>query len=126
MQEDITFTNETDIRTYRHQAIVRFSAQGLTQQSIAEGLGCSQGLVSQVLHIYEESGWSGLRAQTPPGASSRLSFSDLKQLEDYLRQGAKAFGYCTDDWNRPRVRELVAEKFGVHYKSLTSISRILD
>lgn len=64
----LEFTKDTNIRDYRHLSIIRFSKQGLNQEKIAEGLGCSQGLVSQVLQAYKNEGLSGIETQTPPGA----------------------------------------------------------
>lgn len=124
--DTLPFNTETNIRDYRHFCIIRFAEQGLTQTAIAEGLACSQGLVSQVLQTYRKEGSSGIQTSTPAGAKPRLKEQELTQLKTYLLQGAQAFGFETKHWTRKRVKLLIEEKFGVHFQSLTSISRLLD
>ena len=126
MENPQEFNKDTNIRDYRRLSIIRFSEQGLTQDSIAEGLGCSQGLVSQVLSAYESEGSSALQTATPPGAEAKLDEKALKQLKSYLLLGAKYFGYESNHWTRPRVKVLIEAKFDVSYSSLSSIGNLLS
>ena len=90
------FNKDTDIREYRKQVIVRLSSQGLTQESIASAVDCSQGLVSQVLSTYEELGEEGLRTKPRKGRVPLMSDSEEADLDKRLRKGSKAFGFPTD------------------------------
>tara|TARA_B100002019_G_C21009634_1_gene469361 strand:- start:211 stop:600 length:390 start_codon:yes stop_codon:yes gene_type:complete len=123
--ESLPITQDTNPRHYRRQLVVRFSELGLSQTDIAEGLGCSQGLVSQVLSTYEEEGADALEPVTHPGPEPGLSEEDLSELESCLREGASAFGYAQDYWDRKRVRQLIKERFG-HSYTLQHISNLLD
>lgn len=125
MEDELEFNKSTNIRDYRRHSIIRFSGQGISQKAIAEGLSCSQGLVSQVLSAYGKEGLRGIEIQTPPGAKSQLDEDDLSELKTCLLEGARVFGYATDHWTRPRVRALIEEKFAVHYRSLSSVGSIL-
>lgn len=125
METELSFNKETNIRDYRRECIIRFIDQGASQKVIAQGLGCSQGMVSQVKSAYEREGAEGIKIQTPPGAQAQLDEQDLSRLKSWLLQGAKAFGYGTDNWTRARVRTLIARKFGVEYRSLSTVGNLL-
>lgn len=58
------------------------------------------------------------------GRPRRLSDAQLKELAQYLKQGALAAGYATEIWTTPRIAELIAEKFGVRMPS-GSVWRVL-
>ncbi|UZR97339.1 helix-turn-helix domain-containing protein [Chondrinema litorale] len=88
-------TKDTDIREYRRKLVVRLSKRGLKQQSIAEVLECSQGLVSQVLSTYEQTGISGIKKKKHPGASPKLTLAQQQELQAHLVRGATKAGFPT-------------------------------
>lgn len=122
--EDFKFHKEVDIRLYRKLIIVRLSEKGLTQSEIADVVGCTQGLVSQVLQAYDEGGFDSLKSQVSSGAPSRLSQQDKEALKQHLTKGAKAYGFQDDLWTRKRVSVVIAQEFEVQY-TLQHISNIL-
>ena len=58
---------------------------------------------------------NGLTAKPVSGAKSRLTESQLSDLERLLRQGAKAHGYPNQLWTASRVARLIQRHFGVTY-----------
>ncbi|WP_299466878.1 helix-turn-helix domain-containing protein, partial [uncultured Microscilla sp.] len=86
--EILEITKDTDIREYRRQLIVRLSKHELTQEEIADVVGCSQGLVSQTLQNYAADGLSGIASVPHSGPTPGLDSSDLATLEQLLSKGA--------------------------------------
>jgi len=51
----------------------------------------------------------------PRGKVALLTKEQFAQLADYLKQGAIAHGFETDNWTRERVCTLIDQKFRVRY-----------
>ena len=94
--EEFKFNKDTDIREYRRLIMLRLTEKGMGPTEIADIVGCSKGLVSQVLAAYESDGFDGIISGTHSGKQSQLNKSDKQKLKDYLKKGAKTFGYQTD------------------------------
>jgi len=97
---------ELEARRRRALTLLR---QGLGVRAVAERIGCSAGSVSRWQAAVAAGGARALRAKPAPGRPRRLSLLKL------LRQGAVAHGYGTALWTLPRVADLIARTFGVHY-----------
>ncbi len=89
--------------------------QGWAQSRIAEGLGVTQGAVSQWLKRARDGGVEALRARTSPGAPTRLAPDQLAKRPALLARGTPAFGFLGDVWTRARVAEVIKREFGVTY-----------
>jgi transposase len=102
------------LEAIRMQAVA-LDEQGLSADEIAEVLDRSQRTVEKWLYIAREQGVEGLRAKPHAGATPRLSAEQRDDLRQRLIAGARAAGYDTDLWTRPRVRELIQKVYGVAY-----------
>lgn len=94
---------------------VALDEQGLTPDEIAEVLDRSKRAVEKWLHLAREHGVEALRAKPHAGATPRLTASQREDLRERLLAGARAAGYDTELWTRPRVRELIQKVYGVTY-----------
>ena len=65
--------------------------------------------------VYREAGQEGLRAKPAPGRPPKLEARTKKRLEQALFRGAKSAGFPTILWARPRVAQLIRDRFGVSY-----------
>ena len=95
----------------RNSQIYKLYTEGENQADIARFFSLSQGRVSQIISKMKSGGsfqWGGHRKRG-------LSESDLVLLEAYLAEGAEHFGFEGDLWTLARVRDLIADKFGVVY-----------
>lgn len=98
--------------------------EGWEQKLIAHALGVTEGAVSQWLKRGRDQGVDALRGHSPGGARSRLTLDQRAQLPELLLRGAEAYGFEGDVWTLPRVAEVIAREFGVHYHP-AHVSRIL-
>lgn len=103
---------ELEARRRRALALLR---QGLGVRAVAERIGCSPGSVSRWQAVVAAGGAAALRAKPAPGRPRRLSSRQRARLLKLLLQGAVAHGYGTALWTLPRVANLIARTFGVHY-----------
>jgi transposase len=88
---------------------------GYKQKEIAIRLGVTKGAVSQWMKRAREGGQDALRRHPAPGAVRRLSQSQLEQLPELLRRGAKQFGFSDDMWTCRRIAIGIEQEFGVRY-----------
>jgi transposase len=104
--------------------ISKLHNQGDTQTKIASALGITQGRVSQILrelkNKYVPGEWGGHKP-------CKLSDEQLKVLKKTLSLSAEYEGFVGENWNAPRIKKFVWEKFGVsyHVSSLYSLLRRL-
>ncbi|MEM6282415.1 MAG: IS630 family transposase [Chloroflexota bacterium] len=98
--------------------------QGWKQSDIAEALGVANSSVSRWLKRAKAEGLSGLKRRPGGGPKKRLTDDQLAQLPGLLEQGAEAYGFRGDVWNRPRVAEAIYQTFGVRYTP-THVGRLL-
>jgi transposase len=57
----------------------------------------------------------GLAAKPQSGPAPRLSFEQLRRLDDQLRQGAQAHGWPNRLWTCARVVEVIRRHFGISF-----------
>jgi transposase len=98
----------------------RFKAFGLLRNGVSEAevarqVGVHRQSVNRWAKQIEEQGREGLKQAGRAGRKSRLSQTDLRGLEERLKQGAEALGYENKLWTLERVAELVERDFGVKY-----------
>src|SRR5437660_6736980 len=76
----------------------------------------------------EKGGSDALRAAGRAGGKRKLNRQQLRQVEQALRQGARAHGFATDLWTLPRVVIVIERLTGVHYHPghVWKILRALD
>jgi transposase len=89
--------------------------QGYKQQDIANALGLTQPGVSQIISRAKTGGEEALRQRKPPGAPPRMTATQKAELLTKLAQGAESFGFSGDVWTTPRIAQLIAEIYRVHY-----------
>jgi transposase len=103
----------TDWREGRRLRAWELKQQGWSQRAIARALGVTEGAVSQWMKRAREGGVEGLRERTSPGAPTRLSEQQRKQLKGLLAQGAAAYGFRGEVWTCGRVAEVIRKEFGI-------------
>jgi transposase len=101
-----------EARRRRALALLR---QGLGVRAVARRVGCSPGSVSRWQAAVAAGGPAALRAKPAPGRPRRLSSRQRARLLKLLLRGPLAHGYGTALWTLPRVADLIARTFGVHY-----------
>jgi transposase len=104
-----------DWREARRRQAWELKQQGWRQKDIAQGLGVSEGAVSQWFRRVEQEGEAGLASHPPPGPQSKLTEEQRQQIPQWLAQGAEAHGFRGDLWTSGRIRDVIERQFGVHY-----------
>src|SRR5687767_9980678 len=89
--------------------------QSWSQRQIAEGLGVSEGAVSQWIKRARDGGADALRHRPHPGAPCRLTAAQRAHLPVLLQQGPEAYGFRGELWTRGRVAAVIRLAFGVAY-----------
>lgn len=98
--------------------------QGYAPVEVARRVGAERRSVRRWKAAYRERGRTALQARPAPGRPAKLPPARLRTLERHLLRGAKAAGFPTDLWTCPRVAQLIAQRFAVHYH-VDHISRLL-
>jgi transposase len=95
---------------------------------IARELRVSRQSVSRWHAEWKKGGSQALRAAGRAGRKPKLNRQQLQQVEQALRQGARAHGFLTDLWTLPRVAIVIERLTGVHYHPghVWKILRALD
>jgi transposase len=96
-------------------------AQGRSQAEVAELVGVSRESVRRLL---AQGGVAALRRRRAAGRPPKLSDAQAAQVEQALRQGAKANGFATDLWTLDRVAQVVEHLTGVRL-ARASVWRLL-
>lgn len=104
--------SELEARRRRAVALVD---TGLGVREVARQIGCSPTSVSRWWAEAQAGGPEALRPKPPPGRPPRLTTRQRQRLLKLLVKGATTHGYSTDLWTLPRVAEVIAWTFGVHY-----------
>ncbi len=89
----------------------------LSRAEIARQLGVSRTAVSQWAQRLRNSPheFATLRRRPKPGRPPRLTPQQWQDLLDILQRGALRSGFQTERWTLPRVRAVIARRFGVTY-----------
>jgi len=98
----------------RMQAGALFAA-GRSQAEVARTLGVARQNVSRWHAEWRSGGPDALRSAGPTGPAPRLSDQQLHDLDQALRQGARAGGFDTDHWTLDRITSVIEQRTGVAY-----------
>ena len=102
-------------REARRRQAWELKQQGWKQKDIGQGLGVSEGAVSQWFGRVRPEGIDGLSGHARPGGPSRLTAAEKAQIPLLLAPGAEGHGFRGEVWIRGRIRDLIARQFGVRY-----------
>jgi transposase len=98
----------------RMQAGALFAA-GRSQAEVARTLGVARQNVSRWHARWQAGGLQALASRGPTGTAPRLSDQQLRDLEQALRQGARAHGFDTDHWTLARIATVIERLTGTRY-----------
>jgi len=98
----------------RMQAGALFAA-GRSQAEVAHQLGVARQNVSRWHAQWRTGGPDALRSAGPTGPGPRLDDQQLHDLDQALRQGARAHGFDTDHWTLARITTVIQQLTGVGY-----------
>lgn len=107
--------NDTSRYDHRLHGVL-LVAQGLTCPRVAQLLGDSHHTVVNWVRRFETEGLAGLADGQRPGRPSRLSDTQLAQVETALRASPEQFGLTTQMWDGPTLAEFLARELGVKLK----------
>ena len=99
----------------RRRRAIALLERGFKVREVARKIGCSPASVSRWKAEVQSGAPDALQPKPTPGRPSRLSNKQRTRLLTLLLKGARAHGYSTDLWTLPRVAEVIAKTFGVHY-----------
>lgn len=89
--------------------------QGWSPDEIAEVLDRSLRSVQRWLKAAREQGVQALQAKPHAGATPKLTAQQRDDLQRRIVAGARAAGFDSDLWTRPRVWQLIQDVYGVTY-----------
>src|SRR4051812_13152565 len=92
---------------------VRLLEQGETPAVVARILGVRRTSLHRWRRMARQD--HGLTAKAPCGAKSRLTDSQMGELERLLLKGATAHGFPNQLWTSARVAQVIQRHFGVKY-----------
>lgn len=98
----------------RMQAGALFAA-GHSQAEVTRTLGVARQNVSRWHACWQAGGLQALESRGPTGTAPRLSEQQLHDLDQALRQGARAHGFDTDHWTLARIATVIERLTGVAY-----------
>jgi len=108
----------------RRRKAVALRKQGLTQAEIARRLKTTPRSVRRWLRAHREGGSDALAAKPASGRPSHLTPRRRRALVRCLLRGARHAGFATDLWTCPRIAQVVAQRYGVHYH-VAAIPRLM-
>jgi transposase len=104
------FGSASALELRRRQAVQAVQA-GDKVKDVARILGVGQRSIYRWLQLAEKP--DGLVAKPHPGPATRLSPQQQQELEQMLRQGAKAHGWSNELWSTQRIADLIRRHFGI-------------
>jgi transposase len=104
-----------DVLEYRRRLAVERVIAGYSTQEVADFLGVAPRSVRRWLASYRRHGGEGLTAQPVPGRSPKLTTTQEKIALRWLSDLPTEYGFATDLWSAPRLSQLIAQVFGVHF-----------
>lgn len=98
--------------------------EGHSLSAVARRVGAAVSAVWYWRDAVRRRGVDGLKPKPVPGRPRKLTPQQRKRLPRVLLRGARAYGYRTDLWTLPRIAEVIAQEFRVHYHP-AHVSRVL-
>jgi transposase len=86
-------------------------AAGRSQAEVARQLGVARQNVSR----WQVGGLNALTSRGPTGPAPLLDDQQLRDLDQALRQGARAYGFDTDHWTLARITAVIEQRTGHRY-----------
>ncbi len=117
-------TGTPDELQRRRLRAIELLHQGYRPVEVARMVGVDRRSVRRWNAAYRKRGRASLLARPAPGRPIKLQPAHMRALERHLLRGAKAAGFTTDLWTCPRVAQMIARRFGVHYH-VDHVSRLL-
>ena len=108
----------------RRERAITLLKEGYQPCEVASMLKVDRRSVRRWKAAYRKKGNQALQAKPAPGRPAKLSEKDKARLEKFLLKGARSAGFATDLWTCPRIAELIAARFDVHYH-VDHIGRLL-
>jgi len=108
----------------RRRKAVALRERGVGPSQIARLLNTTPQTVCQWVRKHRRGGDDALAAKPASGRPAKLSLRRRRGLVNCLLKGASVFGFGTDLWTCPRVRDLIWKRFGVGYH-VDHIGRLL-
>lgn len=93
----------------------RLFVRGCAQAAVARRLQVSRQSASRWYHAWRNGGETALRGAGRTGRPRKLLGDELRLLEAYLLEGARAHGYATELWTLKRIAQLIRRQFRVTY-----------
>lgn len=121
---DTTTPSPHDWKEWRRLRAWDLHKQGWAQHDIAVALDVSEGAVSRWIHSAVDAGPKILRAHPSPGHPAKLTAIQKRQIPEFLRHGAEAYGFHGDVWTCQRVAQVIEWEFGIRYHK-DHVSRVL-
>ena len=110
-----THGSAEQLEARRRRAVRMVVGEGISPAEVASRVGASRRSVDRWVQAYRRSGEEALAAKPHPGAPCRLTDRQREDLRRRLIKGALSQGFATELWTCPRVRRLIAERYGVEY-----------
>lgn len=107
----------------RRLRAIRLLNKGVSQAEVARQIGVSRQSVSRWAHTWHNDGDAALKAKAL-GRPAGLDEGQRRELVKALKRGAVLAGYPTELWTLPRVRDVIAQRFGRRYNE-AHVSRLL-
>jgi transposase len=89
--------------------------RGLSQSQVARKFGVSRTTASRWYRSLSGKGMESLRKRRAPGRPSRLNTTQLTDIAEVYRAGARAAGFDTDRWTTARFADAIFARFAVRY-----------
>ncbi|HEY1257143.1 MAG TPA: winged helix-turn-helix domain-containing protein [Terracidiphilus sp.] len=99
----------------RRRAARLFSVGKRSQAEIARELHISRQSVSRWFEAWQQNKPDWIRGAGRASRRPQLDKTQLKQVDEALRQGAQAHGFATNLWTLSRAAAVIERSTGVHY-----------
>lgn len=99
---------------------------GCGDTEIAKRLRVTRKSVFEWRRAYRGGGREAMASAGAAGKQPYLTAEQIAQLTAVLDEGPAAHGYDDDQrWTLARIRDLITERFGVRYRSVSTVARLL-
>lgn len=110
-----THGSAEQLESRRRRAVRMVVEEQIPPMKVASRVAASRRSVDRWVQAYRERGEQALAAKPHPGAPCRLTDQQQEDLCNRLVEGAQSQGFATELWTCPRVRQLIAEQYGIEY-----------